>query len=108
MFIYNASNLPAKSKKSYTDRKSRWKQNYGITEDRFLTMLNEQQGVCAICKKPEFKRLLSVDHCHSTGQIRGLLCSKCNLGIGNLEDSTGSLESAIDYLLKAKASAKEA
>lgn len=64
-------------------------------------------GVCAICGKPETHgngkssiKLLAVDHCHTTGKIRGLLCHKCNLGIGHLDDSIDRLEAAINYLEK--------
>jgi hypothetical protein len=60
----------------------------------------DQEGKCAICKEPETTRVLSIDHCHKTNKVRGLLCQRCNLGLGNFLDSRGNLQSAIDYLHK--------
>lgn len=60
-----------------------------------------QNGVCAICKEPEKcgrYKTLSVDHCHETGAIRGLLCNTCNRAIGLLKDSAAALRAAADYL----------
>lgn len=62
-------------------------------------MLDEQNGVCAICKfKP--KTVFHVDHCHSTGKVRGLLCINCNMALGLLKDNKMFLSQAIDYLSK--------
>ena len=102
MNIYTSCGLPAKSNKSRIDHISKLKCHYGLTESQFIDMFNQQNRTCAICKKPDFKRLLCVDHCHTTGRVRGLLCYKCNLAIGHLEDNTGSLQSAIEYLQKAE------
>lgn len=75
------------------------KRLYGITIEQYEEMLEAQGHVCAICKNPEvFDRLLSVDHCHTTGKIRGLLCCRCNSGIGWLQDSIENLKQAIKYL----------
>jgi hypothetical protein len=77
---------------------------YGITLEQYFELFNKQNGVCAICSRPESEilrgkiRALNVDHDHSTGKIRGLLCSECNKGIGNLGDSTEVLRRAIEYL----------
>jgi Autographiviridae endonuclease VII len=59
-----------------------------------------QKGCCAICGKHqmELKRRLCLDHCHETGKLRGLLCSKCNTGIGMLGDDVTRLQSALRYL----------
>ena len=65
-------------------------------------MLEEQGGVCAICGGDENGRTLAVDHDHQTGQIRGLLCSKCNVAIGYLSDSLEILKNAFAYLEKHK------
>ena len=67
-------------------------------------MLNLQNNSCSICKKhkDEFTYHLVVDHCHTTGKIRGLLCKKCNLGIGHLNDDITILENSIEYLKKHK------
>lgn len=80
---------------------------YGITAEDYLNMLESQQGVCAICKQASparsrrgvsEDRRLSVDHCHETGKVRGLLCTKCNTGLGMFGDDTARLLSAIYYL----------
>ena len=61
-------------------------------------LFERQNGVCAICKKA--KRLLHVDHCHSSGKVRGLLCYNCNNGLGRFKDSVVNLKEAIIYLSK--------
>ena len=82
------------------------KKAFGITLDDYDNLLNGQNGVCAICKKKETLKQkgkdmpqdLAVDHCHSTGKVRGLLCRKCNTGLGNFHDSPETMLKAIDYL----------
>lgn len=72
---------------------------YGITVEDFNKMLEEQGGVCAICKSNcNINRRLCIDHCHTTGKVRGLLCSECNSGIGKLKDDKELLKSALAYL----------
>ena len=63
-------------------------------------MLAAQGGCCAICGTSDTgkRKAFAVDHNHDTGKIRGLLCSNCNTGIGNLRDNVELLERAIDYL----------
>lgn len=68
---------------------------YGITAEQFDGWVRDQAGRCALCEKPAD---LVVDHDHSTGAIRGLLCSACNGGLGKLGDSIDGLERAIAYL----------
>jgi hypothetical protein len=65
----------------------------------YTKMYADQGGVCAVCGKvnPDDSSL-AVDHCHETGKIRGLLCSKCNSGIGMLGDNIEGLQAALDYL----------
>lgn len=76
------------------------KRNYGITVNEYDEVLSAQGGVCAICgtDSPRGKGRFSVDHDHDTGQVRGLLCTCCNTGIGMFEDSVANLASAINYL----------
>lgn len=81
------------------------KSNYGLSLEGYEDMLVKQGGVCAICLQAETTKSntggnknLSVDHCHTTGKIRGLLCHHCNTGIGKFMDSIERLESAIKYL----------
>ena len=77
-------------------------------------MLDSQGGVCAICGKKESRTTRSskraweydieprlvVDHNHKTGKVRGLLCHKCNVGLGQLDDSIQKLQSGVRYLRK--------
>ena len=78
---------------------SRFKRLYGITWADYEKMFASQHGVCAICKSPPKKRRLSVDHCHQTGRIRGLLCDPCNhILLGAAKDSLSKLQAAIEYL----------
>lgn len=80
------------------DRKAahKRKQKYGLTDDEYKAMLEEQKGFCKICKQ---QRKLYVDHRHEVcNGVRGLLCSKCNLGLGHFEDNAEYLLSAITYL----------
>lgn len=79
------------------------KSTYGITPEQFDALLASQGGVCAICGKlpPAIKGApgqWNVDHCHKTGAVRGILCSPCNIGIGQLGDDPDRLRVAIAYL----------
>lgn len=72
---------------------------YKLTPEQFDAMKATQGGCCAICKEPprEGYRLF-IDHCHSTGRVRGLLCAHCNTGLGFFKDRIMSLARAIHYL----------
>ncbi len=63
----------------------------------YQLMLNEQQGRCAICQNLA-KGKLVIDHDHSSGEVRGLLCPSCNLGLGHFFDNPSFLRRAIEYL----------
>ena len=69
---------------------------YGISTDDLNALLARQRGVCGICKKKG--RKLHVDHCHKTGKVRGLLCGKCNRGLGHYDDEPDRMRAAADYL----------
>lgn len=73
---------------------------YGLTEQCYTLMLDAQGGVCAICKAPPGKRRLAIDHCHTTGKVRGLLCGPCNVSLGAFRDNPRTLLEAAKYLLK--------
>lgn len=80
-------------------RPSRLPAIYGITQAEYDVLLARQLGVCAICKGTNASgKALSVDHCHITHKIRGLLCSKCNCGLGQFNHDPGLLHAAADYL----------
>jgi hypothetical protein len=72
------------------------KQIYGITSDDYDAILARQNGACAICKTTI--ATLCVDHCHATGAVRGLLCRKCNTGLGCYDDNPRRILTAIAYL----------
>lgn len=78
--------------------------SFGITLEQYNAMNEAQSGLCAICNRPPITKAsrLSVDHCHETGKIRGLLCTRCNTGIGMLGDSIQYVESALLYLVSHK------
>jgi hypothetical protein len=86
--------------------KSRLKHRYNITLEEYNNLVIKQNGVCAICKEPETsidprnkrKRILSVDHNHQTGQVRGLLCILCNQAIGMLKEKSDNFLNASKYL----------
>lgn len=83
-------------------RNQRLKHNHKITYQRWNNMFHEQKGCCAICGKhqSEQKKHLSVDHNHTTGKIRGLLCSNCNTMLGFAKENQEILKNAIKYLKK--------
>jgi len=94
----------SRREKPDSSRNSQYKISYGITLAQYNERLENQNGVCAICSKPETAdkfgkpRRLSVDHCHKSGAVRGLLCMNCNHMIGKAKDSTAILMRAISYL----------
>jgi hypothetical protein len=79
-------------------------QKFGITIEQFDAMVEAQGNLCAICGKPETRTFkgqlntLSIDHNHTTGVVRGLLCSNCNFMVGFAKDSPARLRDAITYL----------
>ena len=112
-----------KNKKKYKDKASRWKidnaqrkkildrqyhlkHKYGLSIEDYESMLELQQGLCALCGRPETckanfndgTKLLAVDHCHETGEIRGLLCTACNTAIAKLGDTAESIERVLRYM----------
>lgn len=92
-------------------KRSKWiklKTKYVVSQSQYELLLSVQEHKCAICKEPEREidkqrgepLHLSVDHNHKTGRIRGLLCRRCNIGIGRLREDYVILQNAIDYLKK--------
>lgn len=83
------------------ERRSKMKRLYGVTPEEYDAMLVAQGHRCGICKSTEPGvriKYFSVDHCHTTGKVRGLLCEKCNRGVGHFSDNTEYLKRAIKYL----------
>ena len=86
--------------------------NYGISMDEYYMMYESQNGFCAICKTFGFRHgegsgirardVLMIDHNHLSGEVRGLLCSMCNYGIGAFKDSEVNCLEAVKYLTRVK------
>lgn len=72
------------------------KRKFNLSKEEYDALLKKQNNVCAICALSCTKSL-AVDHCHTTGKVRGLLCNNCNRGIGHLKELT-NLRKAIEYL----------
>lgn len=79
-------------------RRSRLRLQYGITVETYDQMLAAQGGACAICGAEPQEARLSVDHCHVTGRVRGLLCTRCNRGVGHLRDDPELIRRAAAYI----------
>jgi hypothetical protein len=80
------------------------KYSYGITLEEYNQMFTAQKGCCKICNthQTQLKRKLFVDHCHTTGKVRGLLCQPCNTLLGQAKDDLTILQQAIKYLEETK------
>ena len=79
----------------------KWKHNrvrrdYNLSPEEYETFLTEQDNKCQICETREPP--LAIDHCHDTGKVRGLLCRKCNLGLGMFKDDFKLVSKAASYL----------
>lgn len=79
-------------------RRRRFYESFGWTEDDYEAQFEKQHGRCAICGKRQEGKRLAADHDHKTNKARGLLCAKCNVGLGMFEDNIELLTLAIDYL----------
>ena len=79
------------------------KKRYGIDRDEYWAILKAQNGVCALCEKPCMTgKNLAIDHDHTTGKVRGLLCMQCNRAVGLLKDSAEAALRLFSYLKKAQ------
>lgn len=89
-----------------TNKKTRLKKVWKMSVEDFESLLKSQGNRCAVCGDIESRRgkwltrNLNVDHCHDTGAVRGLLCNRCNLGLGYFKDDPILLLNAIKYLTK--------
>lgn len=73
---------------------------YGLEPTAFDAMLAKQGNACAICRTSFEERRLTIDHCHNTGKVRGLLCASCNSGIAYLDDNPAVMRAAARYVAK--------
>lgn len=79
------------------------KKRFGISLQYYDDLFEKQNGLCAICNGPSTdNKRLHIDHDHTTGKLRELLCARCNLGIGHFNDQIDVLAKAIQYLIKHK------
>ncbi len=92
------SGLSSECKECHVNR--RYLRLYGITRQQAIDLLEHQGGVCGCCQKEVFftDRRTHVDHCHTTGDVRGIICHHCNTMLGNAKDDPKILARAIEYL----------
>ena len=87
------------------NKEKRWvnhiKTNYNLTAEAWFALKAKQGDCCGICGE-EFVRRPVVDHCHDTGEVRGLLCSQCNRSLGALGDNLVGINRAVRYLTRAR------
>lgn len=83
-------------------RGRQYKKKYGISLQEYNSLLISQGGVCKSCGSPPSRRNLDIDHDHSTGMIRGLLCSNCNTALGLLKEDPLRIKKLLEYLCKGK------
>ena len=92
--------------KDNKDKNQKWsslKRKYGLSKNDYLSLLLTQNYRCKICNNIlDNGSKTHVDHDHETGKVRGILCSKCNVGLGNFKDSIQNLYNAIQYLQQNK------
>jgi hypothetical protein len=79
-------------------RKDALKSKYGISVEDYESMLESQGGVCAVCGDINSDRRLAVDHDHATGEVRGLLCTRCNVAIGFVMEDQDRIIKIQEYL----------
>lgn len=86
---------------SVINRRSKLKRNFGLSLEDYEKILASQNGKCAICgtSEPGGRGSFAVDHCHQSEVIRGLLCNRCNVGLGHFNDDPHLLLMAVDYII---------
>lgn len=87
--------IASKKYYDYDRRRNKTLSKYGLTNEDYNELYDEQEGKCKICNS---NLTLCVDHCHTTNKIRGLLCNSCNIGLGCFKDNIDTLKIAITYL----------
>jgi hypothetical protein len=80
-------------------RAAKLAKRYGISLEQWKELYQRQNGLCALCGKVFSGNDIVVDHCHTTNEIRGLLCHKCNRGLGHFDDNPDRLLKAYHYLV---------
>jgi 5-methylcytosine-specific restriction endonuclease McrA len=91
---YDLSDKSARAERSvFYARQSK----YGISREDFFLMLEKQNYQCTLCLTP-IDKSSHIDHCHTTNKVRGILCARCNKGLGHFKDNIVVLKRAIQYL----------
>lgn len=96
--------MNSRDKTSYVKRLGHIRTLYGLEEQDLRDLMDKQKGCCAICKETlrvATGRSYHIDHEHSSGKVRGLLCNQCNVGLGMLGDSYNTLQEAARYIKNA-------
>jgi hypothetical protein len=96
-----ATRKAARPRRAPIDRDARLRRVFGLCAEEYEAMLAKQGGRCALCKRiPRKGRSLHVDHNHTTGVVRGLLCFRCNAGMGQFQEDIFRFADAIVYLAR--------
>jgi 5-methylcytosine-specific restriction endonuclease McrA len=104
----NQQAFVASGGKRLSDRKSHLKRKYGMTLEQYQAMLDSQGGGCLICGRPPRDDIsLHVDHDHSTGNVRGILCFCCNNALADFQDNPELLRKAASYVTSHDPEAQE-
>jgi hypothetical protein len=105
----NQEKVRARGKAYYRRNTEKWRADqlraFGLTQEGYDRMLAAQGGGCAVCGGEQItkgKKWLSVDHCHETGVVRGLLCNNCNNALGHAKDDPARLRTMADYLERSR------
>ena len=85
------------SKKKYYKPHELARRKFKLTEEEYTTLINRSQGLCEVCNNPMGDKRC-IDHDHKTGEIRGVLCNKCNTALGLVGDDVATLTKLIQYL----------
>lgn len=83
--------------RAWMERNNPRLRQHGLSDEQYASLIEEQGDACAICEMP-FLEIPRIDHDHSTGDVRGLLCHNCNVAIGHFKDNPELMRRAIRYL----------
>lgn len=89
--------LKNRERKRQIQRRADLRRKYGLSMEDYAAMLASQSWACAVCHKP-FTVTALVDHCHTLGHVRGLLCNACNVALGRFEDDPERMRRAARYI----------
>lgn len=104
--IYRIRTQEYRENNRHIAKRAHLKNSFGLSLEAYNALFEAQAGLCAVCGESEKAkqlghdkpRLLAVDHNHSTGKVRGLLCTNCNLALGNMRDSEALISKLLEYI----------